>query len=218
MQIRWIALPIFVMAALVLACGGDKQTTSTPLPTQTVAGVGERPITAGWQRLTGGDAKIDVPLAFVHGDRDINNIVERLKELAPEFAQQAEAIRSHPEYYPIFAIDESRQDETGFPTTLNVAVQPAGGLSAEVVLDGITDALRSQGSTLIDRRSLKLNGVPFIRAEFEGEFAFATARQVAYVTSISDRLWTIVFATSSTERDERFPVFEQAAQSFRVGD
>lgn len=148
-------------------------------------------------------------------DEDIDVIVERLRNLGPDFEQMAQMIEQNPSMFVIWAFD-SEVGDSGFLT--NVAVTTEKVLSA-ITIDTYLDAALKQLPAqfqVVDRDIVSLEDHQAGRLIIEFTISGVVGKEVMYAVKDDNTMWVITCATGAEEFDQRLPVFEQSAFTFAI--
>ncbi len=203
-------LPALALAASTLACaflggGGGEATPPEPTPIP------------GWELFEGGGVELWLPDSFEGGDleEDLPVVVAALRNLGPDFTEIATTIENNPEAFAIWVFD-SQMGSPGFLTNVNITHEQ---VLSVVSLDDYMDAVSRQmgaGFEILSQAKVQLNqaeaGVFEVRLDLPG----VTARELVYILKDGNTIYALTYATGEDEWDERRPIFEQSAQTFRI--
>lgn len=203
---------VFLLALLTtsLACaffGGSRGDPTTPEPT---------PI-PGWQLFEGDEVELWLPDSFEGGnlEEDLPVVVDALRNLGPDFIEIAATIENNPEAFAIWAFD-SQMGSPGFLTNVNVTREQ---VLSVVSLDDYLDAVSRQlgpGFEILSQEKVQLNGTEAGLLEIALQLPEVNARELVYIMKEGNTIYALTYATHEEEWEERRPVFEQSAQTFRV--
>lgn len=189
--------------------------TNTPKPTASSTPISPTPI-PGWEKFEGGDVELWLPEVFVGGDltNDLEVIVNNLRSLGSEFDQFADMIEQNPGMFVLLAIDPTL-GANRFLTNVNVVKeQVISAITLDTYMDSAVDQFLSLGFTLIDRKIVQLDnyeaGTFVVQAETHG------SKAVDYIIKVNNTMWVITYTTSIGEFEERLPMFEQSANTFKI--
>ena len=210
------ALLLALLSIVAAGCGGG---AGAPSATTTVSATGpsvQPP--AGWKKFTGSGVEVYLPPAFQGGDpsADVQNVVERLRALGPDYEDLAKVVEADPSAFAIWVFD-STSATSGFLTNLNVVLDrvPAG-----VTLKEYIDATVKQlpgDFHIASRAELRLNGREAARLVMEFTVQDVKGSQLIYLVKDPSGIWTITYSTSAAEFQTRLPDFEKSATTFRTG-
>lgn len=187
----------------------------TTAPETTAADTALAPVDPipGWEKFTGGGVELWLPESFEGGDTetDLPIILERMKQLGPEFEQIAQGMEQNAAAFALFIFDEE-VGESGFLTNVNVvAEQVLETLTVETYLDLVAAQLPEQ-IRIIEQGIVSREGRDVGR--FVSEFDQFGAKQLIYVVKDGSTIWTLTFSTGISEFEERLEIFEQSAETF----
>jgi len=202
---KCIVLICLLLLGAMSGCdqGATIEPTATPIP--------------GWTKFEGGGVELWLPESFVGGDlsKDVGVIADMLRRFAPDSEQIAQMIEQNPSMYALWAFD-SEVGELGFLT--NMAVTTEQVLSA-VTMDVYMDAALAQFPDwlqVLDRDIVPLGDHQAGRLVLEFSMAGVEGKEVMYAIKDDNTMWVITFATGKEEFEERLPVFEQSALTFKI--
>ena len=202
---RCIVLICLLLLGAMSGCGpaATSQPTATPIP--------------GWEKFEGSGAELWLPESFEGGDlgKDVEVIAENLRRFAPDSEQIAQMIEQNPSMYIIWAFDTDIGD-TGLLTNVTVATEKV--LSA-MTLDVYLDAVLKQFPDwlqVVERDIITLGDQQAGRLVVEFALAGVEVKEVMYAVKLDNSMWVITYATGAEEFEERLPVFEQSALTFKA--
>ena len=206
-----ITMMYLMLLVVVLGCG--QLSTSEPIATTQPSAT---PI-PGWEKFEGQGVELWLPESFEGGDlrEDLEVIVERLRNLGPDFEPMAQMIEQNPSMYVIWVFD-SEVGPSGFLT--NVTITTERVLSA-MTLDTYMDIALGQ---LPDHFQVMERGIVTLGDHQAGrvvvEFALygVVAKELMYVIKDGTTIWAITYATGVEVFTERLPIFEQSALTFKT--
>ena len=214
-----------LVALSAAACGGDKPPRSSVdavIAVNTPAGGGASPAAgdasavAGSTRFEAAGAEIYLPDTYEGGDPsvDVGVIVERLKQLGPDFAPLAETIEKNPSAFAMIAVDAS-----GDYPGANVNITKQSVLS--------TDSVESEMKSL-DRRlppSFHVRETSIVtfdrftagRAIVDASAGAEHLTELIYFTKEGKTaMWGVAFTAMERDFDELLAVFERSMRTFKL--
>ena len=204
-----LLLALVLLTGILIGCdgGGNNIAESEPTPI------------AGWQKLEARGIEIQLPESFEGGDplEDLEFLLEKIRMGGPEYEQTAQMIEMNPSLFVIWAFD-SEIGSSGFMTNMTITTET---IPSSMSLDTYMDAAEGQFPStfnLTGRELTTLGEYDAGRLEIEFSVGFVLGKELLYVIKDGKTVWVVVYATSAEEYDQRLPIFEQSALSFRIQD
>jgi hypothetical protein len=207
-----IMLICLLLLSTMAGCGQSamSESTATIQPTAT-------PI-PGWEKYEVDNVEIWLPESFEGGNlnEDIDMIVEKLRSFGPDFEHMAQLIEQNPTMIIVWAFD-SEVGDSGIITTVNITTEKViSAMTVNTYLDAVINQLpvqfQVQESGIVSLGDYQETGRLVVELEVPGAFI----RELMYVVKNGNTMWNITFATGAEEYNNRLPVFEQIALTFKV--
>lgn len=201
-----VLIGCLMLLSLVVGCGRPE----TPQP--------EVPPISGWEKFDGGRVGLWLPSTFHGGPpsgKNLDAIVEGIRELGPDFEKAAQVIERNPSAFVIFAVD-SEVGDSGTLTSMNVVAERIpSAITADTYLDIVSKKLSTRYQ-VIERGIVALNHYEAGRLVLEMKVKGVHMKSVMYAVKTDGTMWALNYGTAASEFDHRFPVFEQSARTFSV--
>lgn len=171
----------------------------------------------GWKKFEGDGVELWLPESFEGGnlDEDLEVIVDRLKQLGPDFENIAQMIEQNPSAFVLWAFD-SEVGDAGFLTNVNATrEQIFPSITMDTYLDAATKQLPPQ-FRVVDREIVSLDHYEAGRLFVDLTISGTEAKEVLYAIKDGDTMWIVVYATGADEFDERLPTFERSINTFVI--
>ena len=171
----------------------------------------------GWVKFEGDGIEIWLPETYVGGniEENLDLIVERLRNLGPDFEQMARTIEQNPSMYSIWAIDSVIGD-SGFLTNIcAIREEVMSVVTIDMYLDATIKQLPAQFQ--VEKREIGTlgdyqAGYLILYTEINGQ----KIRELLYTVKSKNTMYVFTFATGASEFDQRSPEFEQIMQTFSI--
>ncbi len=207
-----VALPTPILPTVI----PTQTPTLTPIPpTATI-----QPAIAsipGWKKFEGSGIELWLPESFEGGDlsQDLDVIVEKLKNLGPDYEGMAKSIEQNPSAFAMWAFD-NRVGTSGFLTNVNITNEKVvSAITLEMYAEAVSKQLPAS-MTIVEQKDVVLDRYHAIRMVIEMAVGIVTAKEALYVIKNDNVVWAITYATSKNEYDQKISMFEQSANTFRV--
>lgn len=217
----WAAtLTALVVATVTLtACGGETSPTEPAAGTQSAA-TAQPTGTTGWEKYEGDGAELWLPESFVGGSPSENAsaVVEEVAGLGAAFKEATQIVEQNPSMYAIWAVD-GESASSGVLTSASVAKQ---AVASSMTMEAYLDAAESQlpdGWQMPERGVVTLGDAEAGRLVLEPPPLQASGKQVKellYFIRDGEAMWSITYLAGADEWQERLPVFEQSALTFKT--
>ncbi len=202
--------PIIAMLSLI-AVGCSSSTQAPPIAAPTVTPI------ADWNKLQQSGLEIWLPSNFIGGTQlDIDQAAQRLSQLGPDFASQAETIKRNRENILAFAIDQ-QPGPSGQLTNVVIGKEVLrGDPTIEGYLATFARRLPSQ-YTILEQQAISLTRYPagHLLAEFSTPQT-GTIKQDLYVIRNGNVVWQFTFSTPANEFETRAEIFRTIIESATV--
>ena len=182
---------------------GDRTAAPTPIP--------------GWEKFEGKGVEVWLPESFEGGDleNDVDVVVQNLRRLGSEYEQTAEMIEQNPDMFAIWVFD-SEVGPSGALTNLNVTSEKVlSAITLDTYLDAVSGQLHS-AFAIVEREIVTLSGYEAGRLVIEVSAPVLVAKELMYAIKEGGTMWVIAYTTGADEFDERLPIFEQSAETFKI--
>jgi hypothetical protein len=185
----------------------EEEADSAPVPTSI----------PGWEKFAGNGVELWLPESYEGGNlnKDLDTIVDHLRELGPDFENIAQMIEQNPSAFALWAFD-SEGSEAGFLTNINVTKEQ---IFSSITVDTYLDAAIKQFPPefqLVDRRIVSLDRYEAGRLLVELTLSSIKAKEALYAIKDDDTMWLVVYATRTSEFEQRLPTFEQSVNTFVI--
>lgn len=176
----------------------------------------ERP-EEGWKKIEGAGMSLIMPDSFDGGipSEDMKLIVDKIREISPNFENIAAMIEQNPTMFKLMAFD-SEVGDAGFLTNINVVQEI---IPAVLTLDDYLAAMRKQlppEFKVIKEERMEINSYPTAHLIVELDMAGTLVKEAIYIVKTDDIVWVMTCATSMAEFDGRAATFERIANSFSL--
>jgi hypothetical protein len=201
-------LLISVLALVVLAgCSAGAAKNTAPTPTAI----------PGWEKFEGKGVSLWLPDSFEGGnlEEDVATIVEKLKTLGSQYDQVATIIEQNKTMFALWVFDSVVGDE-GVLTNVNITTEKVtSAISIDTYLDAATGQFPAEFS-VVQRDLITVNGMDAGRLQVDYNSGGVVVKEVMYSIKKGNTIYNITYATGEDEFDQRFPIFEQSAQTFNI--
>jgi hypothetical protein len=172
--------------------------------------------TEDWKTFEGGGVSIALPDNYEGGaTEEINELMDSMKSLGPEYEQMAEIIQQNPELFVLWAFDPEI-GASEFATNVNVIAEVIPeGMDLESYLNAAT-SMMPEDSTIIDSETVQLENYEAGRIDVETDVMGQTARQIAYVIIEKGKAYVVSYSTDKQDFGDREREFEESIETFRV--
>ncbi len=217
-QIRGMLVCLLLLSTIV-GCGKSKpETTTTPQGTQ--GRTTSKPPTIprdGWKEIAGQGVTLSLPANYEGGNpsTDLDEITQKLKAIAPSYAQSMEVIKQNPEAIALLAFDP-QSGKSGFLTNVNITKEEVPqDVTVEQYLKAASQQIANQYKVL-EQKVVPLDQYQAGRITAEAKAGEITIKQLFYAVKNDKKFWLVMYSTTSAEFDQRLPNFEQSIRTFKV--
>ena len=170
----------------------------------------------GWEKYEGGSVELWLPESYEGGNlEDIDLVVEKLKNLGPDFEQMAQTLEQNPSLFVIWAFD-FKVGTSGFLTNVSVAKEKVlSAFTVDTYLDAVINQIPAQFQ-VVERDIVSLNDLKAGRLLLEITISGMDVKEMMYVIKDGNFMWVITFTTGANEFVQRLPDFEKIALTFTI--
>jgi hypothetical protein len=173
----------------------------------------------GWEKFEAKGVELWLPESYDGGNisEDMQTVVDKIKSLGPEYENMATVIEQNPDMFAIWAFDSN----IGASGSLTSAAITFEKVLSVITIDTYLDAATSQlpaSFVVTDRKIVKLNGYDAGRLMIEFSITGSNGKELMYAVKNDNVFWVITFGTGADEFDQRLPIFEKSALTFKVND
>lgn len=180
------------------------QLTATPIP--------------GWKKFEGGGIEIWLPNRYEGGyleKESVDMVVEDLRDLGPDYEQQAQNIEQNWSAYFMFIFDTEPGDSELLANIIILKEKVRSSLIMDEYLEAVVKNLPAEYQLL--ESEIDLNGkYQTGKLLFETNIFGDHVTQLGYSILDGTTMWGIVFSADSDKFNESLPDFEQSIQTFVI--
>jgi serine/threonine-protein kinase len=218
-QIRGMLVCLLVLSTIV-GCGKTTpEATTTPQGTQGKTTSQSATVPQdGWKEIAGQGVTLSLPANYEGGNpsTDLDEITQKLKAIAPSYAQGMEVIKQNPDAIALLAFDP-QSGKTGFLTNVNITKEDVPqDVTVEQYLQAASQQIASRYKVLELRHVIPLDQYQAGRIMAEAKAGEITIKQLFYAVKNDNKFWLVMYSTNSAEFDKRLPNFEQSIRTFKV--
>lgn len=195
-----------MMVVIALLIAGCEAAVPVPLPV----------IPEGWEVMQGDGISLALPDGYIGGEltEEVINLID--EALDPEFDSLIDGIRQDPDFYALWLFDDTDTDPN-FVTNVNAVTTDMGSpMPLSAIADQVISSL-PEGMTVVGNEDFPHDVGPAIRLTLDTNLEGIVSSQVAYlIISANRNLWVLTYSTSPDQFEERLPIFDESARTFRV--
>lgn len=194
----------------------SETTAQSPSPTTAQSPSSTTP-QSGWKEIAGQGVALSLPANYEGGNptTDLDEIGNKLKAIAPSYAERLEVLKQNPEAIAFLAFDP-QSAKSGFLTNVNVTKE---AVPADVTVEQYLQAASKQIAgqyKILEQKTISLEQYQAGRIMAEAKAGEITIRQLFYAVKDDKNFWLVTYSTTGNEFEQRLPSFEQSIRTFKV--
>lgn len=171
------------------------------------------------ERFTTENVELYLPANYLASDLgdNLDDFLAVIEGLGGDFAERADQIRANVDDFELYAFAEVLNPDLTIDSTSVTREEVVSSLMLEDYL-ALANRGVSDDTTVLSEELIEINGLPAARTFFETEFDGYTSAQIRYVLQDGDVFYTLTYTTSGELIEDRLPLFQASAATFRVLD